>query len=433
MSADQTLLEIYARLRAGKSFALELARQALSAIERVAPLNAFAAVQAEAAMEQARLVDAEIKAGQVPGPLAGVPVAIKDNIDQAGVVCAAACRAYLDRRPDRNAKVVERLLEAGAVIVGRTNMHELADGVTCEDSCYGPVHNPWRSGFHPGGSSGGSAAAVAAGCVAAALGTDTGGSVRIPASLCGVVGFKPTAGLVPNDGVVPLSTTLDHVGVLTRTVRDAAVVLEVLAGKADGDFQAACEGDPGGLRIGVLEGFGLEPDPGVSRAFEAARENLEEIGCALRPLSIEGLSRGIRLLSRIYPPEAAAWHEPALKERPEAFGDRVRADLERGLAMDPAKRDSALAERVVLTNEVEKAMEELDLLACPTTPHPARSIGALDPHTYLTYTCPFNLTGQPAISVPMGLSDGLPVGLQLIGLSGRDATVFRLASAFERT
>ena len=247
---------------------VENVREALQAIDRNADLNAFITVHREAALLRAGELD---ESDQAPGPLFGTAVAVKDNIDEAGVVCSAGCAAYRDRVPDRDAGAVSLLKQAGAVVIGRTNMHELGDGVTSENRHYGPVHNPHRRGYHPGGSSGGSAAAVAAGCVPAALGTDTGGSVRIPAALCGVTGFKPTAGRTPNDGVMPLSTTLDQVGLIAGSSADCARLFAVFANETTGDHSTQK------LRIGVLSGFGIEPDPQVGIIFEETLGVLEGV------------------------------------------------------------------------------------------------------------------------------------------------------------
>ncbi|MBI5482152.1 MAG: amidase, partial [Deltaproteobacteria bacterium] len=267
--------------------------------------------------------------------------------------------------------------------------------------------------------------------VAAALGTDTGGSVRVPAALCGVVGLKPSRGLVSTRGVLPLSTTLDHVGPIARSVPDAAAVLDVLAERSPG-FQGACGRWAGQLRVGVLEPFGMDADVEVAEAFEAALPVLVAAGFRLRPLSLPALAEGGRILARIYRPEAAATHAARLHERPADFGADVRLDLERGLTADPAKHAAGLAARDALGVAVAAAMVDLDLLVCPTTPHPARPIGSPGAGDYLVYTCPFNATGQPAISLPMGFVDGLPVGLQLVGRLGEDALVLAAAAAVER-
>jgi len=419
--------ELAADVLEGRASATETVRQALGAIDRTDPsLNAFVCVHRERASEGAARVDAGIAAGSTTAALAGVPIAVKDNFDEAGVVCSVGSRAYADRIPNRDAGAVARLRGAGAVLVGRTNMHELADGVTSENPHYGPVHNPWDTACHPGGSSGGSAAAVASGSVLAALGTDTGGSVRIPASLCGVVGFKPTRGTVPLDGVVPLSTTLDHVGPIAASVGDCAALWRALVGIADPPAHDRPR------RVGVLDGFAVDADGPVGECFDHAVGLLESMGCRATPVHLPGLSSGIRLLAQIYGPEFARTHADTLARRPEDFGDEVRADLQRGLRADPSRRAAALQGMLDLAREAASAMKGVDAFVCPTTPHPARPIGSADPFTYMTFTCPFNLTGQPAISVPMGLAGPLPVGLQIVGRIGGDADVLALAAAFER-
>ncbi len=410
--------------------AVENVQAALAAIDRHRGLNAFITVHHEAALKRAQKLD---ESDRAPGPLFGVAIAVKDNIDEAGEICTAGCAAYRDRVPECDAGVIARLKQAGAILVGRTNMNELADGVTSENPHYGPVHNPHRRGFHPGGSSGGSAAAVAGGCVPVALGTDTGGSIRIPASLCGVVGFKPTAGRVPVDGVVPLSTTLDHVGPIARDTKDCARLLSVIENETTNETTGSCDHSPRNLRIGVLSGFGIDPDPQVGIAFEKALRTFERTGHTLQPLHLPMLGKGLGILSRIYAPEAARHHLERLRTRPGDFGKDVRADLERGLEATQATYEQARQDQNTLSAELDRAMRDLDLLVSPTTPHPARPIGSANPHTYLVFTCPFNLSGQPAISVPMGTIDGLPIGLQLIGPREEDATVLSAATAFEQT
>ncbi len=417
--------------KSGKHSVRQAITETLDLIERHKSLNAFVAIHRQAALAQADRADSAALAGRQPGPLQGLPLALKDNIDQQGVACSAGCKAYLDRIPDTDAEVVQKLKAAGAIIVGRTNMHELANGVTSENRHFGPVVNPHRAGFHPGGSSGGSAVAVATGCVPFALGTDTGGSVRIPASLCGVVGFKPSRGLVSLKGVVPLSTSLDHLGPLTRTVAQAAKLLSVMAGKPLEDFLPAFA-NPSDLKIGVLDGFGLDPDPSVSEIFENALTVFQKMNCKLEPIKIPGLAKGLRLLTRIYAPEAAAYHEVQLQKRPQDFSPEIRADLQRGLAMDPEKYQKAIKAGQALAAEIDQAAREVDFLVSPTTAHPARPFGSPNPQTYLVFTCPFNLTGQPAVSVPMGAVDGLPVGLQIIGKRHADASVLGLAAEFEK-
>jgi aspartyl-tRNA(Asn)/glutamyl-tRNA(Gln) amidotransferase subunit A len=429
MPSHASLIELLDEVRRGETSCSTVAQEALERAQASQPaLNAFVCIHHEAATIEAAVVD-HWPAGE--GALRGVPVAIKDNFAEAGVACAAGSAAYADHVPLQDARVVSMLRDAGAVIVGRTGMNELADGVTGENPHFGPVANPWREGFLPGGSSAGSAAAVAAGVVPAALGTDTGGSVRIPAALCGVVGFKPTTGWVSTEGVVPLSTTLDHVGPITRCVIDASLVLDVIAGGSPHRQPGTLDGER--VRIGVIEGFAADAEPAMARCFDDALRLLEGQGCALFGLNVPRLSTSLRTLAAIYQPEAAQFHAQRLAERPSEFGDLVRADLERGAGAEPQRHRDALKQMDELVRDIALAADGVDLLACPTTPHPARPFGSPDPHLYLSFTCPFNLTGQPAISVPMGLVDGLPVGLQLIGAQGADGEVLEVAERFERT
>lgn len=426
MNPDEPLSALTAALRAGRASSVELTRHALTRAREVRALNAFVRLHQRTALARATEADAAARAGRATGLLHGLPVAVKDNLDEAGVRCAAGCRAYRNRRPARDAAVVTLLRQAGAVLVGRTGMHELADGVTSVNPWTGPIHNPWRHGFHPGGSSGGSAVAVATGCVRVALGTDTGGSVRIPASLCGVVGLKPTAGRLPGAGAMPLSTTLDHVGVLGRTVADVLHAMRAL-----GALPLAPAAPLPRLRLGLLRGFALDADPDVELRLQAAVRLLGELGHTVELVTVPGLRRGLALLSALYAPEAAAVHARILSERPDDIGEEVRADLQRGAAADPARHARALEERGRLTAELDALRDRFDAFLSPTTPHPARPFDAPDPHTYLTFTSPFNVTGQPAVSVPMGRIDDLPIGLQLVGHRGDDARILGLAAEHE--
>ncbi len=419
--------------RARSVSAFEDVRACLRRLDAVNPeINAFLRVHREQVQEEARKLDASRKQGGAMGELACLPVAIKDNIDEAGRISSGGSAAYAERRPERDARVVELLRQAGALVVGRSNMHELANGVTCDNSYYGPVRNPWGPELTPGGSSGGSAAAVAAGIVDLALGTDTGGSVRIPASLCGVVGFKPTRALISTEGVMPLSTSLDHVGPLVRRVKDLGRVMRSLVPDLQGErFQESA--GLGGLRLGVLDGFGLAPEAGMGACFDRTLAILEGAGVVLVGIGVPELELGLRTLAGIYPAEAFSFHESRLKEAPELFGEDLRRDLERGERQDPRQREKALSRQEQIERALRKAMadQDLDALVSPTTPATARPFPVAAPHEYLIYTCPFNFTGQPALSLPMGLVDGLPAGLQLVGLSGDDARLLAWGAAVE--
>jgi aspartyl-tRNA(Asn)/glutamyl-tRNA(Gln) amidotransferase subunit A len=417
------------RLRSGQTTAAEILKASLVAVANEQPvLNPWIRVYRDMAVTTARALDTARMSGRTPGPLHGVPVALKDNLDEAGIACTAGCLAYVDRVPARDAPAVTRLRTAGAVVVGRTNMHELADGVTSENPHYGPVRNPWDPTRTPGGSSGGSAVVVATGSVAGALGSDTGGSIRIPASLCGIVGMKPTRGLVPVSGLLPLSPSLDHVGPMARSVAGVRILLGVLAGR----YLPSTLPVLSGQRIGVLEGFGQDLDGAVAARFDDAIAILEGLGARLKAVQVPGFERGIRLLKAIYAPEAAALHGVRLEARPEGFGPEMRRILERARSGDPANHPVALAERASVEAGARDAFLSFDFMICPTTPHAARPFGSPDPQDLLTFTCPFNLTGQPAISVPMGLADGLPVGLQIVAPHEADDRLLDAAEAFER-
>ena len=311
-----SLIRLTEDLACGRRGARETAEESLARIGQCASHRAFVRVVPEEALARSSALDEARALRGAPGPLHGVPLAIKDNIDQAGVVCSAGSRAYDDRVPAVDAPVVTALERSGAVIVGRTNMNELADGVTGENPHYGDVHNPARAGFRAGGSSSGSAAAVADGSVVGALGTDTGGSVRIPAALCGVVGFKPSAGTLSTRGVLPLSTSLDHVGVITRGVRDAARLLSAMVGGDTHGLIGAGKATIEGTRIGVLEGFADRAESDVAILFAAALAQLERAGARLVPVAAPDLARSLGLLARIYGPEAAETHRDVLSRRP---------------------------------------------------------------------------------------------------------------------
>ncbi len=418
-----------ARLRTGQTTAAEVVKATLVAVANEQPLlNPWIRVYRDVAVTSARALDTARTSGRTPGPLHGIPVALKDNLDEAGVACTGGCLAYVDRIPPRDAPAVARLRVAGAVVVGRTNMHELADGVTSENPHYGPVRNPWDPACTPGGSSGGSAVVVATGSVAGTLGTDTGGSIRIPSSLCGIVGLKPTRGLVPVSGMLPLSPSLDHVGPMARSVAGVRILLGVLAGRYLPPSLRALAGQ----RIGVLEGFGQDCCSAVAARFDDAIAILEDLGARLRPVQVPGFERGLRLLKAIYAPEAAALHGPRLEARPDGFGPELRHILERARTADPAVHAVALAERASVEAAARDAFLGFDFMISPTTPFAARPFGSPDPHLLLTFTSPFNLTGQPAISVPMGLADGLPVGLQIAAPHEADDRLLDAAEAFER-
>ncbi len=441
--------DLAARVRRGEFSARQIAEAYLSRIHAVAPrLNCFMQVLSDLALEQARTIDSDAAAGRPLGPLAGVPIGIKDIVDVEGVTTTAGAHHAFHRHAAADAASAARLRAAGAVFIGKTSLHEFAYGVTNNNPHFGPTRNPWDLARIPGGSSGGSAAAVAAGLCAAAVGTDTGGSIRIPAALCGVVGIKPTYGRVPVDGVVPLSWSLDHVGPLTRTVGDAALVLDVLAGTA-GTPQALARAIDGGetlgrVRVGVPRPFFWERvDPEVLALAEDALKVLRTLGGDVADCELPYASYAGAAASVVMSAEATTFHEGRLRTQAGAYGDDVRIRLERGLFLTGTDYLAGLRAQRFLRREFERVFDGIDVIVMPTTQAAASPIAIgpeAAPETSLAmsiqltrFTNPFNVTGLPALSVPCGFTrGGLPVGLQLVGASGGDGVVLRVGAAYER-
>lgn len=426
-----------AQIALGRLSPVELAEHLLRRIEATEPaLHAYVTVTAEQALDQARSRADELAAGTSRGPLHGVPVGIKDLVDTAGIRTTYGSPRFADHVPARDADAVARWREAGVVVLGKHATHELAWGGRTDSAFYGPTHNPYRRGHVPGGSSGGSAASVAAGSSLGALGSDTAGSVRIPAALSGCVGFKPTRGRVPLDGVLPLAPSLDHLGVLARTVDDAALLL---GGLADPLPDPA----PSSLRIGWLGGwFDAVLDPGVRQAMARTRALLEDAGCRIDDVVVPdepGMPGAV--LARILR-EAGAFHRAAFEAGPGGFGDDVAALMRMApaTAEQTADAEAAIARSAAALTE---ALASHDVLVSATVPIPAPPIGAAtvvvegreEPVELLLtrLTSPFNATGMPAVSVPVALTGGLPVGLQVAGAGGRDGVVLEAARVVERT
>jgi aspartyl-tRNA(Asn)/glutamyl-tRNA(Gln) amidotransferase subunit A len=445
--AFASLTEAGALLRAGKVSPVELARTCLERIESHNPLlNAFVTVTAESALQQARAAENSLRRGAWRGPLHGIPVAIKDMIDTAAVRTTGASAVYLDRVPAADAAVVARLKRAGAILLGKLNMQEFAIGGSSVPSHFGPVRNPWDTSRIAGGSSGGSAAAVAAGLCFAALGTDTGGSVRQPAALCGVVGLKPTYGRVSNLGVLPLAPSLDHVGPLTRNVADCAAVLKVVAGYERRDLSSERRPlrlDPwpsstARVRIGVPRTFFYEDlDPEVERAVEAALAVWSDLGAHIEEIAFE-----VSTDRTVFQAEAYASHAELIAALPERYLPETLAKLRRGAAIDApdyVRARNALARQ---RREIAATFARIDVLATPTAPVPAPrlldypptfdAVLAWEAGSMLRNTRPFNGLGIPAISVPCGrTAAGLPIGLQLAAAPWQERRLLSLALAYE--
>jgi aspartyl-tRNA(Asn)/glutamyl-tRNA(Gln) amidotransferase subunit A len=420
-------------------------------LERIAQydsrLNSYITVMTDSARHAARAAEAAIRAGNYLGPLHGIPVAIKDLYATRGVHTTFGSPLFADWVPDHDAAAVERLKRAGAVILGKVNLHELAFGTTSANPHYGAVRNPWDPACHPGGSSGGSAAAVAAGLAFGALGSDTGASIRQPAACCGIVGLKPTYGRISKFGALPLSWSMDHAGPMTRTVTDTALMLQVLAGddprdpgcvsRSVPDYTAQLARGIQGSKIGVARDYFFEDcDAEVVSAVEAALDVFRDLGATVEEIALPDMHAARAAGTVILFAEAAAYHAADLRQRPEALSDEVRALLEMGGFYTAVQYVQAQRLRRHLTAETSSAMTSFDAMVMPTSPVPATPITPDPPgHAALRprNTLPFDLISLPAISVPCGFtSAGLPVGLQIVGKAFDEAGVLRVAYAYEQ-
>ncbi len=470
---ELTLHELHDRLRSRELSAVELAEALFDRIEATdGTIGAYLAVCREQGMEDARRADGQLAAGDADSKLLGIPVALKDVFLTEGVPTTCASKILQGFTPPYDGTAVRRLREAGAVLLGKTNMDEFAMGSSTENSGYAITRNPWNPAHVPGGSSGGSAAAVAAGQCVAALGTDTGGSIRQPASFCGIVGLRPTYGRVSRYGVVAYASSLDQVGPMTRDVTDCALLLQAIAGHdpADStsvdvpvpDYAAALTGDVKGLRIGVPKEYfaaGLQPE--VERAVRRAVAELEKAGAVVTEVSLprndyavaayyviaaaEASSNLARYDGMRYGPRAQAEDLTStyMKSRAQGFGHEVKRRIMLGTyVLSAGYYDAyylkAQKVRTLLKQDMESALEECDAIVAPTCPTTAFKVGEMthDPlQMYLSdiLTISVNLAGLPALSVPCGFDDaGLPIGLQIIGKHFDEATVLRLGYAYEQ-
>jgi len=445
MSAEPRTLADVGRLVASKALTSEaLTERCLERItEQNRTLNAFVSVLDDDAVAQAKKADQEIAAGRYRGPLHGIPISLKDIIDLRNAPTTAASRVRDGHIARRDATVVGRLREAGAIFIGKTNLHEFALGTTNEDSAYGPVLHPLDSTRSPGGSSGGSAASVLAGMAYASIGTDTGGSIRIPSSACGLVGLKATIGELPTDGIVPLSETLDHVGPMCLSVEDTALLYGVLRGISSPEPLASR--DVRGMRFGIPRAYFLDLlDAQVAARFDEACERLRTAGAILDDVMIRHTKEIGTIYVHIALPEAAAYHAATLDSRPQDYTENVRLRLEMGRYILAEDYVRAQRGRHALTREVREALGGRDGLLLPSMPVPATrlgvptvSIGGTEEtvrNITLRLTQLFNITGHPAISLPCGRTDeGLPVGLQIVGTRNRTPELLQVAASLERT
>ncbi len=444
-----TVSEASALLHAKKLSPVELTQAIVKRIEQVNPqLHAYVTLVTEQALAAAAQAEKDIMADHWRGPLHGIPIALKDLVETKGIRTTASSKVLADNIPDSTATVAEKLEDAGAILLGKTHTHEFAYGVICP-----ATRNPWNVECIPGGSSGGSAAAVASGMAMLAIGTDTGGSIRIPSALCGTVGLKPTYGRVSRHGVIPLSWSFDHVGPITRTTADTALMLQVIAGYDSRDAASANMHVPDysahlkegikGRKIGVLRGSFFElVMPEVQQLVQQATQVLDDLGAELHEVEIQTINEAIPLGFTAIAAEASSYHQKWLREKADLYTLDVRVLLKAGELVLASDYLQAQRRRSVFTEEVLQLFKQVDLLLLPTEPCTAPKVGQelidfggiqIPTLTALIYyTTPFNACGLPALSLPCGFANGLPVGLQLVGRPFDESGVLSAGHAYEQ-
>ena len=432
-------------VRDGGVSPLDLVRQCLDRVDARSDLNAFITVLGDQALEEARQHAHEIAAGRYRGPLHGIPVSVKDLVDVAGTPTTSGS-AVPARHPRGDAPIITRLRDAGAIVIGKTNLHEFAFGTTGDETAFGPIRNPYDPARSAGGSSSGAAAALVEGMCWASIGTDTGGSIRIPAAACGTVGLKPAFGEVPTDGVVPLSTTCDHVGPLTRSVADARLLFNVIGRVPPGATETSHRPPPTGrtMVFGVPTGYLLARlDPEVRAMLDRVRADLRAQGHAVTDVEIHGAELTPDVYLHIVLAEASAYHASMLERHPDGYSPGVRLRLEMGRYVLAEDYVRAQGLRRILTAAVDRALDGCDALLLPALAIPAPLLGAASVEidgvkepvraAMLRLTQLFNLTGHPAIALPAGrTARGLPLGLQLVGPARGTAALLDVAAAVER-
>lgn len=451
-----TIAEAAAQLRRKKLSPVELTQQALSRIEKLNPrLNAFITVTAERALREAKAAERDIRRGRYRGLLHGIPITLKDNIWTKGVRTTAGSKMLKDFIPSADADVAKRLSQTGVILLGKTNLHEFAYGITTENPHYGTAHNPWDVQCMSGGSSGGSAVAVATGMGFASVGTDTGGSLRIPPSFCGVVGFKPTFGCVSCNGVVPLAVTLDHVGPIARTVEDAAVMLDAICTceKRRLSFYRALRAASrkkkhrARFRLGWPRDYYFSRvDDEVKRTVEGAARQFEKLGAQIEEVSLPHVEESTEPSTQTALAEASAYHESQgyFPARAADYGEDVRGRLQMGSAIRAVDYLKAQEVREQVREDFRKAFERVDAIIAPTTPVAAPRIGQgtvtiggeSQPvrGALVRLNRPGNFTGFPVISIPCGFTrSGLPIGMSLHGPEWSETKLLGIAFAYEQT
>lgn len=447
---DETIATVAGLIERRELSPVDVTRAALENIEgENGALHAFISVDGDRALLAAREAERVIAGGGYRGALHGIPLGVKDNIAMEGLPTTAGSRILADNMAPEDAPVVRALKRAGAIVVGKTNLHEFAWGGTSDNPHYGTVRNPWDTSRFPGGSSGGSAAAVAARLCFGALGTDTDGSVRVPAAFNGVVGLRPSIGVVSNDGVVPLAWTMDTVGPLCRTARDCALLLAAMIDGAPGGADPAARAarwreDATGIRIGIDDAYCFDDlQPEVETALRAAVSTFQELGARIVPVDLGDITGNVAAEMTVVSSEASTYHQRWLRERAADYGDDVRIQLELGELLLATQYVQAQRYRTLLQRSLRRSLEQADVILSPTVGFvaipagathvalgSARAVHAMS--AVMRYTGLASLTGFPAISVPCGFSeDGLPIGLQLLGRPLAEHALLELGNAYQ--
>ena len=452
---DFSLTQVAGLIKRRELSPVEVVEATLARVAKVDPvLRAYISVFDDQARQVARAAEMLMMAGHDLGPLHGVPIALKDNVATQGQRTTAGSKILADWMPAHDATVASRLRRAGAVFIGKLNMHEFAWGGTSDNPHYGAVRNPWNTDRFAAGSSGGSGAAVAARACFGAIGTDTGGSIRLPAAINGIVGIRPTYGRVSNHGIIPLAWSMDTAGPMTRTVEDCALMFGVLAGHDPADpasarvpahdYLARLNDGVKGLRIGVVPGYFFHHlQPAVHASVMAALKLLEAAGAEIVEVDIENIHGNISAQLTIESAEPSTYHQRWLRERPDDYGADVRTLLEVGEMLLATHYLQAQRYRTLLRNEFLDAFDKVDIFLCPTLPFAATPVGAMSVviengieedmlSAIMQYTGVPSLTGLPALAVPCGFDpDGLPIGMQLIGRPFDEATLFKFGAAYQ--
>lgn len=447
-----TCLQIAAAVSQGQQSALEVANAALARAAKLQDTyRAFITLTPELARKQAANVQVRLKAGEKL-PLAGVPFAVKDLMHVTGYPTTCGSKVLRDSKSTSDANVVRKLVQAGAVLIGKLNMHEFAFGFSGENPHYGDCKNPWDLTRMPGGSSSGSGVAIATGICPLTLGSDTGGSIRMPSALNNLVGLKPTYGRVSRAGVLPLSWSMDHVGPMARTVEEVALALRIMAGSDPDDdstsnqtvpdYPGFLQGRLKGLKIGIQHGWFMESlEPAVADAFTKALDKLKALGAQLVEVNLPHLSEVVGAHRAIIFSEASSYHRPLLEKQSADYGDAIRPLLQTGLFLTAVEYLHAQRVRRLVRAAWKPVFDQIDALATPTLPmlapkwgqQVAKLPGGEKPlvRAVLDFTLPFNLSGNPAVSVPCGLADGQPIGLQLVGKPFSEGTILRIAHQYQ--